>query len=727
VTLRSARLSVLSSLLCLAACGGGGGGGDSSGSSASPPPTGGTPSAPTLTLTVSESTVAAGTAVTLDWSSSNTQSCSASGGWSGSRSTGGSELVTPVSPSMSYTLSCSGTGGSIERSVEVVVAPAPQITFTATPSSVASGESSTLDWSSTDAQSCSASGAWSGDKALSGSEETGPITSQSVYVLDCSGVGGTASQSVTVDVLAATNQAPQFLGTPFNLQATHGITTRQVAPYTTGSSDVAIAPDGKIVVAGWAIDDATSELQGLVVERYESNGLPDTTFGSDGRMLLPGELASRGGARIAVQTDGKILIAGTAIDEDALVFGAMFFLARLNADGTMDSTFGSGNGWVVTDPTLNDDYVTAIALQSDGRILVAGHLNVGGPCCGYYGIVRYTDTGELDATFGGQGGWPAGLIVYQPGDFGGVPKDLLVQPDGNVIVAGDAGQSFGTDVALLRMLPDGTLDSSFGSGGISYVYGCQITNGTCWVAPVNSLGGVALQPDGRIVVASDALIGSGTGVWALNVQRRGADGSPDPSLPITTMFELLNYSGASDVALQADGSVLVVASVFDGSRHGTSMLRLLPDGTPDPGYGTGDGRIDLPFSDALSTVRVALQVDDMSVLAGGSEAGITVARYDSTGALDPAFGQGNVLLAGVPFSFTYPSSHFSDPDGDPLSYGATLADGGTLPEWISFEPNAGIFSGTPPTEAQDISIRVSATDPGGLSASETFGLLVQPD
>ena len=188
------RLSLVG--LCfsvIAGCGGGGGGGN-------PPPGGGTP--PAVTLTASQSSVPAGTAVTLTWSTNDAQSCTASGGWTGSRPTGGNEQVTPTGTSTTYTLSCSGTGGSTQRSVTVSVLAAPGLTLSANPTSVTSGQSSTLTWTSTDATSCTASGGWSGSKAVSGSESVGPLSTTTNFTLACTGAGGNVQRSVSVTVNA---------------------------------------------------------------------------------------------------------------------------------------------------------------------------------------------------------------------------------------------------------------------------------------------------------------------------------------------------------------------------------------------------------------------------------------------------------------------------------------------------------------------------------------------
>ncbi|HEX9661690.1 MAG TPA: hypothetical protein VGB27_05340, partial [Candidatus Binatia bacterium] len=174
---------------------------------------GGSPPALTLTLTANPTSVASGSASTLNWSSTNATSCTASGAWSGSKATSGSQSTGALTSDSTFGLNCSGTGGSISRSVTVTIAttpPAPTLTFTANPTSVTSGGASTLTWNSANATSCTASGAWSGAKALSGFQSTGALTNNSTFALSCGGSGGMVSQSVTVTVAAA--------GTTFGLE-----------------------------------------------------------------------------------------------------------------------------------------------------------------------------------------------------------------------------------------------------------------------------------------------------------------------------------------------------------------------------------------------------------------------------------------------------------------------------------------------------------------------------
>lgn len=159
------------------------------------------PPLPTLTLSASPTTITSGSSTTLTWSSTNTFGCTASGGWSGSKAVSGSQGVAPTSTS-TYALSCTGPGGSVSQQVSVTVAAnPPTLTLRANPVNIASGGSSTLTWSSTNASACIASGAWSGARATSGSVTVSPVIVRTfTYTLTCTGPGGSVTQSASVTV-----------------------------------------------------------------------------------------------------------------------------------------------------------------------------------------------------------------------------------------------------------------------------------------------------------------------------------------------------------------------------------------------------------------------------------------------------------------------------------------------------------------------------------------------
>lgn len=156
---------------------------------------------PTVTFAASSSNVSYNGSTTLTWSSTDTTSCNASGSWSGVKATSGSAVISAMTADASFTLSCSGAGGSVSKSVAVTVTGAPPtVTLSASPSSVTSGGSSTLTWSSTGAASCAATGAWTGTKTTSGTLTLPSITTSGTYTLTCTGTGGSASQSTLINV-----------------------------------------------------------------------------------------------------------------------------------------------------------------------------------------------------------------------------------------------------------------------------------------------------------------------------------------------------------------------------------------------------------------------------------------------------------------------------------------------------------------------------------------------
>ena len=163
---------------------------------------------PTVTLTANPTSVASGATTELTWSSTDANTCTASGGWSGTKATSGTETSAALTQNTTFTLSCSNTqGGSTQRSVNVTVAsstPPPTVNFSASPSSVAVGGSSTLNWTTTNATSCAGSGAWSGSKSVpNGSQNVGPLNAAATYNLSCTGQGGSTQRSVTVSLIAA--------------------------------------------------------------------------------------------------------------------------------------------------------------------------------------------------------------------------------------------------------------------------------------------------------------------------------------------------------------------------------------------------------------------------------------------------------------------------------------------------------------------------------------------
>jgi hypothetical protein len=157
---------------------------------------------PSAILTAAPSSVVSGQAAVLSWNSTGAASCTASGAWSGTLTASGTQSTGPLSSAATYSLSCIGPGGlSSPASATVSILPVPVVTLTTSPAAVASGGAATLLWTSSNATSCMASGAWSGAVSLSGTQSTGPVSAATSYSLTCSGPGGTSSASATVNMI----------------------------------------------------------------------------------------------------------------------------------------------------------------------------------------------------------------------------------------------------------------------------------------------------------------------------------------------------------------------------------------------------------------------------------------------------------------------------------------------------------------------------------------------
>jgi|GEM_PF-1619625 len=190
-----------------------------------PPPPPPPPSAPTVSISATPTLITFGQSSTLNWSSTNATGCTASNGWSGAKALSGSQSVSPTATT-TYALTCVGAGGTTTQQTTISVTSStppsmPTVTFSASPTSITSGQSSILTWSSTNASSCTASLGWSGTKATSGTQSVSP-TATTTYSISCTGGGGTASGSATVNVTVPATPQPTLTFTVSPTQITSG-------------------------------------------------------------------------------------------------------------------------------------------------------------------------------------------------------------------------------------------------------------------------------------------------------------------------------------------------------------------------------------------------------------------------------------------------------------------------------------------------------------------------
>jgi uncharacterized delta-60 repeat protein len=347
------------------------------------------------------------------------------------------------------------------------------------------------------------------------------------------------------------------------------VTTGLGGNYIDVAEAVAIQPDGKILAVGhWAGND-------FAAVRYNPDGSLDTSFGGDGIVTHGFGLADKAFA-VAIQDDGKIVMAGHA---NALSSGNVnFCLIRMNPDGSIDNTF-DGDGIVTTDFFGNTDEAHAVAMQA-GKIVVAGYAQVSG--FNYdFALARYNPNGSLDNTFGGGDGKVT--TDFFGGDDGAL--SMVLQPDGKIVAAGafySTGQGY--DFGLIRYLPNGDLDTSFDSDGLQAV---NFVGGTATEVAY----GVTRQPyDGKIVAVGYAPVG---GVNDFALVRLNLNGSLDSSFGVGGKVNHDFGGGVAigyGVAVQADGKIVSAGTAYMGepNSYDYALARYMsgnisnPTSTPTP-------------------------------------------------------------------------------------------------------------------------------------------------
>jgi uncharacterized delta-60 repeat protein len=385
---------------------------------------------------------------------------------------------------------------------------------------------------------------------------------------------------------------------------------------------VAVQSDGKIVVAGAASNAADNTLD-FAVTRYNIDGSPDVTFGAGGTGTA--ELTDFGGQAtgrdVVMQPDGKIVVAGDACDSSGA--NCRFALARYNTDGAPDSSFGNG-GKLTTSFGGTNERGYALALETLGKIVVAGIST--GTVFSQFAIAQYLPDGTLDPSFGVGGEVTTAFGAPQTGAGA---HDVAVQADGKIMAAGWAQISTGAmSFAFARYNTDGSLDTSFGTGGQT-------------AFPVPFPGGVGEENDGvhavaigsfGQIVALGSVFSSADSRWGWGLMQLNSDGSNNTNFGgglVTTDFAALcntfNQFGRDLVITGA--SVVAVGSAC--GQFG--LVRYLADGSIDSSF----GEVTTTFfkGGGADADGVAIQPDGKILAAGGANGPKTngeefaVARY----------------------------------------------------------------------------------------------------
>jgi len=348
---------------------------------------------------------------------------------------------------------------------------------------------------------------------------------------------------------------------------------------------VAAQADGKLVVAGYHEEGASTN---MVVLRVNADGTLDEAFGTEDDGTADGIVNISLGdgndiaRELAIQPDGKIVVVGDSVVADG---STNIILARLNTDGSVDASFGKSedgtpDGFVATSLGDGDDKANAVVLQADGMIVVAG-TSVAKDGSSNMLVARYDAAGVPDAAFGvsGDDGTPEGFVNISLGDGDDLWRDVALQADGKIVVVGDSVSADGSsNFILARLNADGTLDGDFGVAGDGTPDGFVSTS----LGEGNDFAtGVALQDDGRIVVAGYHQEGDSTNIA---VARYEANGELDQSFAQAddgTENGIVNISlgdgddVAKSVAVQGDKLIVVAGTTTatDGSQN-IAVLRL---------------------------------------------------------------------------------------------------------------------------------------------------------
>jgi uncharacterized delta-60 repeat protein len=382
--------------------------------------------------------------------------------------------------------------------------------------------------------------------------------------------------------LALTNLVKAQFGSLDNTFGTNGIVVNDEPQ---GSANaVSIQKDGKIVVAG-------NLNSGVGVIRYNTDGTFDHMFGSNGTIINSTGSFTSGANAIAIQPDNKIVIAGYSQNNGDY---DDFLIIRYNPDGSPDKTFGTNGGILIKSISPFDDYANAIAVQKDGKIVVAGNAFINHNAC--IAVVRFNPDGSLDDLFGN-----GGIVITTELNYC-FAYALTILPDNKIVIAGSEDFGF----LVVRYNSNGEQDNTFGINGIVLTHIDQYDKATA----------ISIQPNGKIIVA-------GNSGYAPNISiaRYNDDGTLDTSFGkngiTTTSIKKSNIANA--IIVQKDGKI-VVAGTFGNQpdvNNSSIVLRYNPDGTQDSYFGD-NGLFTTYIKDRSYGYALAIQSDEKIVVAGCS-------------------------------------------------------------------------------------------------------------
>lgn len=450
---------------------------------------------------------------------------------------------------------------------------------------------------------------------------------------------------------------------------------------------VAIQPDGKIIIAG------TTARPGAIL-RFLSNGQPDNTFNQNGTVFIPGYKVKV----LTIQPDQKIVVAGDN-----------FNLSRLNPDGTFDNSFGI-NGSAQADFASSFAEVRSIALQTDGKIILGGHRYNGSH--EHFALARFNSDGTPDESFDGDG-----KVVMNFGPGSNMINSILVQPDGKILAAGVGSDGINpTTFALARFTSSGSADNTFDTDG-------KLT--TTFDAYGGSAVSLALQPDGKIIAAGNSEGGLTGNNFA--IARYNSNGTPDNSFSgdgkLTTSIDpTYSTDQLCSISHLADGKILAVGNTVTNLGEAISIARYHSNGTTDNSF-DGDGIATAYLDFTINELNgMCLNTNGSIVTAGkttSSPSDFAIGRFHANGSPDLSFGTAAVLRVNIPSSTDEPSCVIAQADGKIIVGG--FSDNGNSQEFAMarYLPGGGLDNSFDADGKQTISF--------GPGISRMRAIAIQPD
>lgn len=418
-------------------------------------------------------------------------------------------------------------------------------------------------------------------------------------------------------------------GTPDSSFGTNGLITHNPGPGDDLGSGIQIADDGRILYA--AKVGAPPHAKGFTIMRCNTNGVADSTWGSDGEVDLASSNGDDGVSGINILRDGTILATGGSFNGEY----SNFSVTRFTPNGLLDASFGHQGSATIGIDGANINANSA-AIQSDNSIVFAGEVITGSVYA--IALARITKDGIPDSTFGTDG-----VVTTAFGNDDDGAYKCAVQSDDKIVVTGYTGNSTQYNGFVIRYMPNGSIDSTFGTAGV-VVFGLGTEE------EGNAIG---VQPDGKIVISGRTTSGSDRNILLMRLNPNGSMDNSFGINGITVTALSTGNDGGYSLTFQKDGKILLGGFTYPGSSFDAAIVRYTADGKLDPEFGTS-GRVVYDMGSGKQEVLTSIVVQaDGKIIAGGysgtfagggvDDAQTLLIRLNPDGSFDNTFGTNGVL------------------------------------------------------------------------------------